>query len=208
MIQADPDLRAMIDGDLYFNNLTGEWERLAPENEPPFIQDEWARMQAEEMYPVHYYGIQPEYNADTNQDNLNAIARESAAELGLDPATRSTWSLRTRISYIDLFRSKVLARPDLFLPETVAIAQRIDTSTMAPDDSAQFGLAISNVVLGAAAATGLENFGGGMAQALAGVGSGLRNLGSVSGVIVPVAAIAFLYLFVKSTARDARRTFA
>lgn len=144
--------------------------------------------------------------AEQNQQHLDAVASAIAADLGLSNIPKSSWTQAQRIQYIDSFRTKLLDNPEQFLPQTLAIADRINTSDWRLDTTANFEKSIVDLVAPAAqAAQAPADLANGIINALAGLGKGLSLTGALAPFLIPIAVIGFLYVATSAAATDPGR---
>lgn len=139
-----------------------------------------------------------------DQSALNDAAAHVKAELGLADIANSAWTLEQRKNYLDAFRALVLANQEQFAPQTVSIANAINTSTFVYDHSADADLAVANAYLDATAAAGLTaQSASGLIDAFNGVGQGLANLGAILPLVIPIGLILVVIFAAKSGAKKA-----
>ncbi len=149
--------------------------------------------------------------AAENQANLDDVAQAAAESLGLDGIAKSDWSQNDRLDYIDTFKTMVLARPDNFLPATVAVAQHIDTTGLELQSWLSIQWDANNAGLDAALnvagqlATNAGNVGTGVIDAVGAISTALHGaadsvsvIGKIAPYIIPVAAVLFLYMATRS----------
>lgn len=153
---------------------------------------------------------------ENNRRNLATAANLARSELGLGEVS-SDWTFDDRVSYLNRFRSKVLAFPQSFTPETVAIATGIRTQDyqLTPGfaegetdpvfwqtvvsraaDVVQIPVDFGNASIEAANA---------ITVALSGTASALSTTGKIAPFVLPVAAVLLLYLVTEKASTRVRR---
>ncbi len=141
-----------------------------------------------------------------NLDALHAAAAQVAGELGLANIPKSNWTIEQRKAYVDAFRLLILANQEQFTPQTVATANAINTSGYYIDYGANFEIAVSDAVLGAAASVSAPmSAANGIIDALNGVGQGLSVVGKLAPLIIPLAVVLGLIIASKSGAARLER---
>lgn len=156
-----------------------------------------------------------------NQANLSAAAQQAANEAGLSLANKPNWTGQNAFDYLSNFKAIIIANPQNFNDLTVQIAQRMNLDQAGFDDrgklinTADIGLAISNVVLPAVEAVSSAIPVGQAIQAVSHAGSAIvssvdnvaRAIGNSSPllpVLAPIVLIAAAILLTKDAAGVAR----
>lgn len=189
------------------------FEALADGEAAALVQSEHAAGLAVEGIddvPAGSTSEQPATNA-TNQANLNAVAAQAAAELGLTDFNRTDWSPDQRVQYMTRFKQLILQNPDMFTAQTVHTAQVLKVSDLGNasiSNAAEFGVWITDAVANAAsqaaasvpgqAAGGVIDLVKGMSAALSSLGKSLNNLS----FLIPIGIAFFGYLAIKSASKD------
>lgn len=184
---------------------------------------------AEDWHPT---GLITEYesNLRDNQDRLNSVAINARAQLGLSGIPNNEWSQNDRIAYIELFKRAILSNPGDFTPETVLVAQKINTANLGTSANwnasiePMMDVAIAALAIPATIGNGVVTFFegpdkvsaatraagdavNGIIQAVSSLGKGLEATGKVAGLLVPIALVAFVWLVVKGGSERVVRQF-
>lgn len=189
------------------------------------ISDVWAREQAEAMYPRDFgygedmlYGrasdgvtwttTEPETGGglptSEQYNNLDAVAEQAAAALGLDPSQRSSWTYNDRIAYILEFQATILENQVYFSPEVVHVASNLRTQYQPLDIGAEGDLWAAEQVLDNSVFQAFAGVGNAVLNAINGTSRGISNLGSAGGLVLPVVAIAAAFMLAASASRETK----
>lgn len=161
-------------------------------------------------------GIGAVIDPATNQANLNAAARQAAASVGLTDKPKGDWSQAEAVAYVSAFKAIILANPAQFSPLSHQIAQHIDPARYyfdneGPIDPNAFVLATTDVIAWAGnqivdtyggATSAIHDVANGFVEAIAGVGKSAAVFGAVAPLILPAAAVLFLWFAVRTVGGD------
>lgn len=160
----------------------------------------------------------------TNAANLGSASNLVAINLGLDGVPASSWSQDQRISFITGLSNTILQYPQSFSDASIASAQSVlgqnmngmtldDFVSSSPDGSATLQSAFVDTLADSVLSTGasIASIGTGAAALLNNLGSavgnistGVANASNLSSWLVPVAAVAFVALFVMNSEKKVR----